>query len=948
MEEKVQKQYIECVRKLQRFTQNYPDRVPGKVLQKLQILQASIDNHKMGKAELLSEEEIQQLISPPIPVKFRMYIEIVSSFIYFEDEVQGRLEMKKKSGWFWNNKILKLNMMDRKLSISRNDPKKRDKQLLLSDYSLKWCEAMKNKYCFQVCGKETFLFGCEDFQQAERWFNYLRQCCAFIDDDLLKKMKQQKIFQRQSEDLSNSQNVYPQKRSEIIQSKQQNVIEGTIKTHHKTQSQVAKKVNENTYKHSNDQKQQVIEKEQQVSIISVQNVKEDIPKISQKISNVPALLKDVILKKELFLLDRLMDDSEYQLISFKNKLRLLQHKTQQDKIKGIVNINSDNIVSIVSALVCPDVMKQWNTQIDQTIILDIMPNSNSMIISEMRKKYGLLYLKRSYTYLRYVFKDQDNFFIVDKSLSYQNNQQQNGYQFEGQIQLSIIAVIAQQQQQIMIIWETETRNGGYANDAQLSLHYVSELQNLDSYLIQKQFKIPTPSIVEEAIKEPINVQNIEQQQVQRVIEVQMDSSLSDVDCKQFKSEIVLDEELEQIDKNDYLQLLELATKNIGAIYWSAIHQYRLIPMEPDNIYYKETAEHKNVILQSDWEIQEKGGLRFINKKKLDIQKEVITFMLKKLGSNLLMGKSLISVSLPVNIFEKRSNLERACYSLGYLWLLERAGELSDPLEQIKLVAQFSLAYNIMFLNLEKPFNPILGETFQGYMNGNLLYCEQISHHPPVLGLYVIGRNFKLTGHLESQANFSANSITGQNYGYLQVTFPNKTSIIFNIIPGVIQGMTIGHRQFYCNGIGWLVDLDNKLFCDIVITPFPGMFSKKNTPQDYMEGYIIKGSLKDVNKFYQETYRKYQGIKSLPSQDKLSNISGRWTYGMFIDGVEVLNWFKHFPYKLKYEDYPLASDSNYREDLIALKTGDLNLAQDRKEKMEIQQRHDKKIRQKKKH
>lgn len=50
-------------------------------------------------------------------------------------------------------------------------------------------------------------------------------------------------------------------------------------------------------------------------------------------------------------------------------------------------------------------------------------------------------------------------------------------------------------------------------------------------------------------------------------------------------------------------------------------------------------------------------------------------MLKKLGSNLLMGKSLISISLPVNIFERRSNLERACYSMGYLWLLEKAGEL---------------------------------------------------------------------------------------------------------------------------------------------------------------------------------------------------------------------------------------------------------------------------------
>lgn len=47
--------------------------------------------------------------------------------------------------------------------------------------------------------------------------------------------------------------------------------------------------------------------------------------------------------------------------------------------------------------------------------------------------------------------------------------------------------------------------------------------------------------------------------------------------------------------------------------------------------------------------------------------------------------------------------------------------------------------------------------------------------------------------------------------------------------------------------------------------------------------------------------------------------------MMIDNVEVINWFKHFPYKLIHEEYPLASDSNYREDLLALKTGDMKLA-----------------------
>ena len=40
-------------------------------------------------------------------------------------------------------------------------------------------------------------------------------------------------------------------------------------------------------------------------------------------------------------------------------------------------------------------------------------------------------------------------------------------------------------------------------------------------------------------------------------------------------------------------------------------------------------------------------------------------MLKKIGSNLVTGKSILSISLPVEIFETRSNLERFAYAFSY-------------------------------------------------------------------------------------------------------------------------------------------------------------------------------------------------------------------------------------------------------------------------------------------
>ncbi|MBS1889768.1 MAG: hypothetical protein JST59_00615 [Actinobacteria bacterium] len=58
---------------------------------------------------------------------------------------------------------------------------------------------------------------------------------------------------------------------------------------------------------------------------------------------------------------------------------------------------------------------------------------------------------------------------------------------------------------------------------------------------------------------------------------------------------------------------------------------------------------------------------------------------------------------------------------------------------------FGITNSILYLNMEKPFNPILGETFQGWMNGCPVYMEQVSHHPPIASLLLMGRGYKMSG-----------------------------------------------------------------------------------------------------------------------------------------------------------------------------------------------------------
>ena len=69
----------------------------------------------------------------------------------------------------------------------------------------------------------------------------------------------------------------------------------------------------------------------------------------------------------------------------------------------------------------------------------------------------------------------------------------------------------------------------------------------------------------------------------------------------------------------------------------------------------------------------------------------------------------MNMSLPVDIFDNKSLLERMMGSYGYVPVfISKAAESNDEIYQIKLIAVFLSTMNILQMKLEKPFNPILG------------------------------------------------------------------------------------------------------------------------------------------------------------------------------------------------------------------------------------------------
>jgi len=148
------------------------------------------------------------------------------------------------------------------------------------------------------------------------------------------------------------------------------------------------------------------------------------------------------------------------------------------------------------------------------------------------------------------------------------------------------------------------------------------------------------------------------------------------------------------------------------------------------------------------------------------QRGVLGHFLKQMGNAILSGRSVMTVSFPVSVFEKRTLLERNAGTMLYApQILNKSAATTDYMEQFRLVIAYFSATLLVDTYPEKPFNPILGETFQCLIGGCPYYAEQISHHPPICAYELLGKNFRLWGTKEFHAKLSGNSMKTKYYGY---------------------------------------------------------------------------------------------------------------------------------------------------------------------------------------
>ncbi|XP_029068044.1 oxysterol-binding protein-related protein 7 isoform X2 [Monodon monoceros] len=161
-----------------------------------------------------------------------------------------------------------------------------------------------------------------------------------------------------------------------------------------------------------------------------------------------------------------------------------------------------------------------------------------------------------------------------------------------------------------------------------------------------------------------------------------------------------------------------------------------------------------------------------------------------------IGKDLSKVSMPVQLNEPLSTLQRLCEELEYSSLLDQASQTTDPCERMVYMAAFAVsAYSSTYHRAGcKPFNPVLGETYECERpdRGFRFISEQVSHHPPISACHAESENFIFWQDMKWKNKFWGKSLEIVPVGMVNVSLPrfgdhfewNKvTSCIHNILSG---------------------------------------------------------------------------------------------------------------------------------------------------------------------
>ncbi|PNW85958.1 hypothetical protein CHLRE_03g199759v5 [Chlamydomonas reinhardtii] len=151
------------------------------------------------------------------------------------------------------------------------------------------------------------------------------------------------------------------------------------------------------------------------------------------------------------------------------------------------------------------------------------------------------------------------------------------------------------------------------------------------------------------------------------------------------------------------------------------------------------------------------------------------------------------LSVPVWIMEPFTILQKAAEIMEYTELLDAADTTEDEFDRFALVAAYCVSPFGAAERAWKPFNPILGETFELEVGSGVRYlAEQVSHHPPICAAHAQNSHFRYDLVSAPTTRFLGNSLEVYPYGRTRITLV-RTNEVYTLVPpnAMVHNIVIG-------------------------------------------------------------------------------------------------------------------------------------------------------------
>ena len=389
---------------------------------------------------------------------------------------------------------------------------------------------------------------------------------------------------------------------------------------------------------------------------------------------------------------------------------------------------------------------------------------------------------------------------------------------------------------------------------------------------------------------------------------------------------------------DYQKGLEEAMKSVDEVSRRASLEYKNLPKLPPErmtvIVKQDQAIEEEIFYDAQEEQQlfvaQRGYRSALPAKRDPNQKFNIWKVIKDS-----IGGDLSRIAVPVVFNEPLSFIQRFTEDVAYSDLLVKASEWEDSALRMAYVACFALStYSFTLDRTLKPFNPLLGETFELEVGDLRVLTEQVSHHPPVSAIHCTHECFDFWGSQEIKTNFRATYLLVRPYGDLHVVLKRwKDHYVWRKPETTVHNIIIG--KVYLDHHGSM-EIRNTTTGDTAVIHLKkkGWFGKS---QHTVEGTVLDST---------NTLRYL--------------ISGTWSQSLIIrndqTGEEFTGWeaaplppnsesYYHFPeWSLQLNVPPSTyaqvlppTDSRRRPDQRALEEGHVDLANTEKRRLEEKQR-----------